>query len=247
MPGNTEPVPRYLQIAHYYRDQIVNGTLRAGDEIPSERRIAQEWEVARPTAARALLTLRLEGLTESRPGAGTFVADVRPLRHLDGHHRRPRCGEGADEPGEHTEILAAEIVAAPGDIAGELRTDESSRLIRRRRVVIAGDRAVETSTSWFSPDLTEIAPRLLRRSRIREGTLVYIEQAGGRRAEYARDHASARSATAGEQSRLRLEDQPAPVLVVRHVVYDEHDRPLELAEIVHAPGEWAVEREYSLR
>lgn len=246
MPESTETVPRYLQIAHHYRDRIMSGSLRPGDEIPSERRIADEWQVARPTAARALLTLRHEGLTESRPGSGTYVTDGHVHRHVDEHHRRPRSDEGAQAPGEHTRIIEAGLVAAAPAVADDLRLGVDGEVIRRHRVVRAGEAVVEVSTSWYPADLAEAAPRLLHRARIREGTTTYIEQATGRRAEYARDHVTARSASVGEHQELELTRPGAAVLVVRHVVYDGHDLPLEVAEAVHPPDSPALEREYPL-
>lgn len=79
MSGSIRPAPRYLQIARHYRDQIANGMLRPGDRLPSERRIAAEWQVARPTAARALQMLSSQGVTESRQGLGSYVIDRGPL------------------------------------------------------------------------------------------------------------------------------------------------------------------------
>lgn len=50
MPQIEEAQPKYLQIAHYIRDQILRGDLRPGDEVPSERQLAADWKVSRPTA-----------------------------------------------------------------------------------------------------------------------------------------------------------------------------------------------------
>ncbi|GAA2238300.1 hypothetical protein GCM10010104_36680 [Streptomyces indiaensis] len=49
MPQIEEAQPKYLQIAHYIRDQILRGDLRPGDEVPSERQLAADWKVSRPT------------------------------------------------------------------------------------------------------------------------------------------------------------------------------------------------------
>ena len=66
MPQIEEAQPKYLQIAHFIRDQILRGDLRAGDEVPSERQLASDWSVSRPTAARSLEALRQQGLVEKR-------------------------------------------------------------------------------------------------------------------------------------------------------------------------------------
>jgi len=80
MPQIQEAPAKYLQIASHIRDQIIRGDLLPGAEIPSERQIAQDWKVSRPTATRALQVLRYQGLVESRQGAGTYVRDIQMHR-----------------------------------------------------------------------------------------------------------------------------------------------------------------------
>src|SRR5687768_977008 len=75
MPEIEAVLPKYLQIAGYIRDQIVRGDLKPGEEVPSERELAASWGVARPTAARALESLRVQGLVVSIQGSGTYVRE----------------------------------------------------------------------------------------------------------------------------------------------------------------------------
>jgi DNA-binding GntR family transcriptional regulator len=65
------PTPLYVQVADILRDQISKGTL-AG-RVPSVATIAQQYEVAKGTAERALAILRDEGLIRSVMGRGHFV------------------------------------------------------------------------------------------------------------------------------------------------------------------------------
>jgi DNA-binding transcriptional regulator YhcF (GntR family)/AcrR family transcriptional regulator len=83
---DTPGQPPYLRIAAAIRRRIAEGELRPGDRIPSTRRIATEWGVALATATKALTTLRLEGLVETRPRTGTVVAAPAPARPP---HRTP--------------------------------------------------------------------------------------------------------------------------------------------------------------
>jgi DNA-binding transcriptional regulator YhcF (GntR family) len=65
--------PHYLRIAREIGDRIRAGELRAGDTIPSTRRIVQEWHVAMATATRVIEALKAEGLVDAVPGRGTIV------------------------------------------------------------------------------------------------------------------------------------------------------------------------------
>ncbi len=65
------PTPLYYQVADILRAQITNGTMTG--RVPSAATIAQQYEVAKGTAERALAILREEGLIRSVMGRGHFV------------------------------------------------------------------------------------------------------------------------------------------------------------------------------
>ncbi|MFB6617848.1 TetR/AcrR family transcriptional regulator C-terminal domain-containing protein [Streptomyces sp. NPDC056367] len=70
--------PPYLRIVAEIRRRITEGELGPGDPVPSTRQMAREWGVALATATKALTTLRMEGLVETRPRTGTVVAGTAP-------------------------------------------------------------------------------------------------------------------------------------------------------------------------
>jgi len=247
MPELQEVVPKYLQVANHYRDMILSGSLKPGDEVPSERQIADEWSIARPTATRALAALRNQGLVESRQGAGTFVRDrVHFHRRARDRYMRARKAGHIYPADEFAEIVAAEETSAPDWVAESLGLTVDVA-IRRQRVTNGPDGPIEVSTSWFDASLADSAPKLLETSRIREGTIAYVENITGRRASYARDQIGARLASAAERRQLGLASRTAAVLAVRHVVYDSSDRPLECVEAVYPPDAWTFEQEYPVQ
>lgn len=160
-------------------------------------------------------------------------------------YARARATGAVYGPNERAEITDAGLVVAPDDVAASLGLDPGSKAIRRRRIVSDGSGPIELSISWFSPGLARIAPRLLKKGRIREGTLNYLERATGRRGRVARDWVGARLGTRDELSALGLRE-PQAVLVIRHIVLDGSGEPLEFVEATYPPGRWAVEGEYSL-
>lgn len=62
-------------------EQIVSGTLKEGDKLPSENQICLTSQVSRPTVREALMRLHADGLVTTRQGSGTFV-QKRPSDHL---------------------------------------------------------------------------------------------------------------------------------------------------------------------
>src|SRR5712692_7265064 len=192
-PEIQQALPKFLQIANHIRGQIARGELRPGDEVPSERQIAEEWSVSRPTATRALAALRAEELVEARQGAGTFVREQPRLhRRARDRYERARATGKVYVPGERAEITHAEVTPSPESVATALGIAPGAGVIRRRRIVRDDSGSVEVSTSWFSEKVGRQARRLLSKTRIREGTLAYVEQMTGRRGRTAKDRITAR-------------------------------------------------------
>lgn len=238
--------PIYVQIADHLRERIERGELRPGDEVPSERQVAAEWEVSRPTATKALDILRREGLVVGRQGAGTFVSEPPSLRRQanDRYLRSVETGR-IYLPNERARILAVELVEAPAYVAEALGAAAGAQVVRRRRLTLRDDRPVELSTSWFDGDLATVAPRILDLDRILNGTLAYVEEMTGRRAAVARDRVAARLATSEERELLGLDD-PSAVIITRHIVLDADGEAIEFAESVGPPDAWSVEQVYEI-
>lgn len=75
--------PVYLQIARLIRDQIINGGLPVGAQIPSGNEMHQRKGVTRVTYQHAVGQLRRAGLVVTHPGRGTFVVAVPVLEVVD--------------------------------------------------------------------------------------------------------------------------------------------------------------------
>lgn len=247
MPEIQEVQPKYLQIANYIKTEIVRGDRKPGEEIPSERQLAVEWNVARPTASKALQALRQQGLVESRQGAGTFVCDPQAaVRAHDRYSRSAKLGR-IYATGDYANIKSAEVVPAPDYVATALGIAEHAEVVRRQRVTMSKTHGpVESSVSWLDAALLDVAPLLGEPERITRGTVGYIEDQTGRTAAYARDQVAARLATDGETSDLNLPGGNPAVLVYRHTVYDTDDLAIEFVEATYPPDRWTFEQEYSL-
>jgi GntR family transcriptional regulator len=73
-PNPSLGVPIYLQLAEQVKHAIETGALRAGDQLPSIRPLAEELVINANTVAKAYRELEREGVIELRQGAGAFVA-----------------------------------------------------------------------------------------------------------------------------------------------------------------------------
>lgn len=61
------------QVAQHLREMIIEGEILAGQALPSERKLAEQFAVSSVVIREALKTLSVNGLVEVRHGAGSFV------------------------------------------------------------------------------------------------------------------------------------------------------------------------------
>jgi GntR family transcriptional regulator len=73
-PNPASGVPLYLQLMEQVKHGIETGALRAGDQLPGIRPLAEELVINPNTVAKAYRELEHEGVIELRQGAGAFVA-----------------------------------------------------------------------------------------------------------------------------------------------------------------------------
>ena len=76
MLNKQSPVPLYYQLMEDIRRQIVSGSIQAGDKLPSESQMMEEYGVSRLTVREALSNLVNEGLLVKRHGKGTYCREV---------------------------------------------------------------------------------------------------------------------------------------------------------------------------
>lgn len=63
----------YEQVIDQIKNMIVDGTLKKGDKLPSERELVQELQVSRTSIREALRALEIIGLVECRQGEGNYI------------------------------------------------------------------------------------------------------------------------------------------------------------------------------
>jgi GntR family transcriptional repressor for pyruvate dehydrogenase complex len=127
----------YEQIVQQIEASIVKGDLKAGDQLPAERELAQRFGVSRTAVREAVKALREKGLVEAYSGRGTFITDgttqaVRQSLDLMVKIGQP---EGSTHLAEVRAILEPEIAALAA-----VRIQEAE-LSTMRDAVSAMDRA----------------------------------------------------------------------------------------------------------
>jgi GntR family transcriptional repressor for pyruvate dehydrogenase complex len=71
------------EVVSQVHELIKEGRFKAGDQLPSERELAETFKVSRTSVREALRALETQGLIISRTGMGNFIADL-PVESLVG-------------------------------------------------------------------------------------------------------------------------------------------------------------------
>lgn len=70
------PDPMYRQLTDQIKQAIAVGDAKPGEKLPSIRELSKALEISVITTKRAYLDLETEGYIVTRPGLGSFVAEV---------------------------------------------------------------------------------------------------------------------------------------------------------------------------
>lgn len=84
------PVPIYRQLDASLRRLILQGSLSAGEKLPSTRELSQELGVSRITVKSVYEQLVAEGYAQAKTGAGTFVSEGLDIEAVPKIKRRRR-------------------------------------------------------------------------------------------------------------------------------------------------------------
>jgi len=112
-------VALWFQIAERLQNEIESGGLRPGDQLPTEHALAQEYDVNRHTARRAIQALQERGLVRIEQGRGSFVREDR-IDYVIGPRTRFSANLAAQKRHGSTTLLRSSEMPATADAAARL-------------------------------------------------------------------------------------------------------------------------------
>lgn len=139
----------YEQIVQQIEESIQKGSLKAGDQLPPERELAEQFGVSRTAVREAVKALREKGLVEAYPGRGTFITEGTSYSIRQSLDRVMKMGqaEGSAHLAEVREILEPEIAALAAT-----RRDEKD-LAAMQEAIGVMDEAQKDPDTYIEADL----------------------------------------------------------------------------------------------
>ncbi|MGV9341821.1 GntR family transcriptional regulator [Streptomyces sp. NPDC003688] len=220
-------VLKYEEIAESLRVRIAAGEFAPGETIPSGRDLAEQWDVSRATAIKAVDVLRNDGVVVAKQGTG-FVVTETPVARAAGARRAGAARILGGMP--FLRVGVPDWAEPPARVAEALGLTPGVPALRRVRVLQLPDGSPSSCVeAWFPPEIAEAAPRLSGAAPIAEGTTRYVRRQTGRSPAEGVDVTTVRLATEIEAERLGVEEGSA-VAVLLHTAYDQEGRPLVCEE-----------------
>jgi GntR family transcriptional regulator, transcriptional repressor for pyruvate dehydrogenase complex len=141
-------------IAGKLRSEIVNGSLRPGDQLPGHRELAATYGVSLGSAREAISMLIGDGLIETRAGRGTFVAE--PSR-LPVGVVAPVTRKEVEELIEARELLGLSIVAMAAERASAEQVARLREAVDKMQAVVSDAVAYPEADVEFQLAVAEAA------------------------------------------------------------------------------------------
>ena len=129
------------------RQLIKEGRLRARDQLPSERELAETFKVSRTSVREALRALETQGLIVSRTGTGNFVADL-PVESLIG----PLARLLIDEKKALADVFEMRKLIEPHIAALAAQRATRNDIAKLKRIVAKQTEAVNRGESGVEAD-----------------------------------------------------------------------------------------------
>ena len=216
------PIPLYYQLAELIQERIRAGDPRPGDQLPSERELADAAGISRMTARQAVTYLVRSGALVVRPGVGTFVPE--PKLTYDALHLLGFTEETLRHGGRvSSRVLEQAVVVPPPPVATALGLAPSQETVKVVRLRAIDDRPVLLETSHLPASLV---PGLAEVHLDQQSLYARLASCHGLHLHHARQTIEATVAN-GYESELFGLTEGAPMLLVEGVACTTDDRPAE--------------------
>lgn len=158
------------RLAAEVRGQIISGKLAAGQPLPTEARMAEEFGVSRPLVREALAHLRAQGFVETISGRGTFVQHPSESELADAFARQLVLSVGPTPTADDLYEARQAIEVASAELAAARAAEDS--IVALERLLAAMKESREDAAAYTAADvgfhvevarasLNPLLPRLL--------------------------------------------------------------------------------------
>jgi GntR family transcriptional regulator len=218
----------YSQVESVLAAEITDGSLKAGDQLPTEDSLLARFEVSRITVRRAIQNLVNRGLVEILRGRGTFVAApkiTQELTELSGFVEDMQAL--GRKPTAH--LIGKDIVIANETVADQLALTKGERVVRIHRVRLADDIPMSFDETYLP---LEIGKKIITNNLKTEPIFALLEQKYNIPLFEAEYKLEAVAATVDVSAALRV-PQGSPIFLIERTSYSTGGRPVDYERLYY--------------
>lgn len=151
---SNSPIPLYYQLREIIREKIVSLEWEYGQEIPSELKLCEEFNLCRATVKQALDGLVNDGLIVRKKGKGSFVT-YKKLN--DNFLLEPSFSSlHSDEVINYCEILSNELEKPSSYLKNIFKLNEEDKIYKIERLHIHNNLPILFDTNYINPCWTDL-------------------------------------------------------------------------------------------
>lgn len=211
---------------------ISKGTYPPGSLLPSENKLAEQFNVSRPTIRSAFTRLAERGYVKRQRGIGTFVAEspsiVNPLyQMLDVYERISARGL---TPGFIQ--LKSEIIEADNDVAKKLGVKVGSPILHLHKVFTADEEPIILFVNYIPASFFQdcLTTEQALKPGVTEPFFEFFTNQGGRSVKYLTSVITPEIVRNCELPDVfKFDDPCTTLLVIEDIGYDKDDNPVFLS------------------
>lgn len=232
-PYSSEPL--YYQLKEIIRNNIFSGTWKPGEKIPSEKQLAEKYQVSTAVVRQAISLLVEEGFLIKRQGKGTFVVDTRVKQ---GPRKLTSFTEEMSLLGYRASSIVLEkgVKEANEEIARIFKLEPGARLVEVKRLRLANGEPFGIQT-FYTPEF--LVPNFLEND-LTQSLYKLLETKYGIRITSAYEKYYATILDKFECRLLKVK-WPFAGFIVERTTYDPDGKPVEYTKSVIRADKYFVQ------
>ena len=144
----------YLRLAAQILALLASKGVKAGDRLPSERTLAEQFEVSRTSVREAIIALELQSAVEVRGGSGAYLIQT-PATATQTPVFMPEAGPGPFELLRARCLIESEIAAAAAEVRKDADLDRIFEALADMRLFMDDKVANEAADRRFHLHIAE--------------------------------------------------------------------------------------------
>ena len=218
-----DAMPIYEQIKNDIVYKIENNIYVPGVRLPSERQLAEEYEVSRVTIRQAVGDLVNKGILQKKVGSGTYVRDTQVEQSL------VQLKGIIEELRQHNYNVSIHVVETVYEswssknrvLWEKLEVGKEEQIYKIKRVLFANNQPLLIDYNYFPEEIGKKYEML----DVSKDVIFKALDALGYHVDYATQKVSAKNATKEQAGLLNIEERDA-VLEVDRLTFSGSDVPL---------------------